>query len=252
MFHLSLGDQLLDRTGDILDRHAGIDAVLIVEVDGLDPQSSERALGDLANVLGAAVEDLLPVGPANLEPEFGGNHHLTTQGLERFAKELLVLETVYLRRVEERDATLGSSPNERGRLPAIGGGTIPVTQSHGTIADRRDFQATCSKFSLLHCSSAADTFWSSNTSPSLLTEQPGERQRCQLPRALLAHVDLCHHEGVGHLVAANDGVETNSAQHDRGRVDEPPRRREDLCVFVVHPATPDDLHLLTLAPAPAH
>jgi hypothetical protein len=32
MFHLALADRLLDRTNDILDRHVGIDAMLITFV----------------------------------------------------------------------------------------------------------------------------------------------------------------------------------------------------------------------------
>ena len=67
-----------------------------------------------------------------------------------------------------------------------------------------------------------------------------------------AHVHLRHGERVGDLVAADDGVETNPAQHDRRRVDDPRGRLEDLGVLVVDPAAPDDLDLLSLAPAPAH
>jgi hypothetical protein len=33
---LSLGDQLFDGAGDVFDRDVGVDAVLVVEVDGLD------------------------------------------------------------------------------------------------------------------------------------------------------------------------------------------------------------------------
>ena len=52
----------------------------------------------------------------------------------------------------------------------------------------------------------------------LLTEQLGERQRAEFPRAVLLHVDLRDHEGVSHLIAADDGVQTDPIQHNaRGR-----------------------------------
>ncbi len=39
MFHLALADQLLDRTGDILDRHVRIDAMLIEKIDHIGFQA---------------------------------------------------------------------------------------------------------------------------------------------------------------------------------------------------------------------
>ena len=49
-------DQLLDRAGDILDRHVRIDAVLVEQVDAIGLQALERCLDDLLDVLGPAVE----------------------------------------------------------------------------------------------------------------------------------------------------------------------------------------------------
>ena len=40
-------DQLLHRPGHVLDRHVRVDAVLIEQVDGVDPEPLERGLGDL-------------------------------------------------------------------------------------------------------------------------------------------------------------------------------------------------------------
>src|SRR5207249_10622847 len=39
VLHLALLKQLLHRTGDVFDRHAGIDAVLIEQVDNVSPKS---------------------------------------------------------------------------------------------------------------------------------------------------------------------------------------------------------------------
>ena len=38
---LALGNQIADRARDILDRHIGIDPVLIIEVDMIGPQPLE-------------------------------------------------------------------------------------------------------------------------------------------------------------------------------------------------------------------
>src|SRR5581483_4566374 len=41
---LALLDQILDGPGDIFDGHIRIDAVLVIEIDRLDPQSRQRTL----------------------------------------------------------------------------------------------------------------------------------------------------------------------------------------------------------------
>src|SRR5436190_2828116 len=41
VLHLPLGDQLPNRAGDVLDRHALVDAVLVVEVDRIDAEPAE-------------------------------------------------------------------------------------------------------------------------------------------------------------------------------------------------------------------
>ena len=53
---LALLNQLLHRAGDVFDRHIRIDAVLIEEIDRIDLEPLERALGDLLDVLRPAVQ----------------------------------------------------------------------------------------------------------------------------------------------------------------------------------------------------
>ena len=89
---LAFLDQVLHRPRHLFDRHVRVDAVLVVEVDGLDPEPLERALGHLLDVLGPAVQaPLLPVG-TELVAELGGDHDLVPDGGQRFAHELLVRE----------------------------------------------------------------------------------------------------------------------------------------------------------------
>src|SRR2546427_857843 len=78
--------------------------MLIVEVDNIGPEPFQRALDALLDALGAAVLHLLPV--LDLDPEFGGDHHLSAHWRQRLADELFVgVRTVNLGGVEERDAT---------------------------------------------------------------------------------------------------------------------------------------------------
>jgi hypothetical protein len=61
-----------------------LDAVLVEQVNSIDAEPLERALGHLPDVLGSTVEStLLPVA-IDLEPELGGYHHLPTEGSQCF------------------------------------------------------------------------------------------------------------------------------------------------------------------------
>ncbi len=74
---LALLDQLLHRAGDILDRHVGIDAVLVEQIDDVGLQSLERGLGHLADALRPAVQAaLLARRGIDIEAEFGRDHDL--------------------------------------------------------------------------------------------------------------------------------------------------------------------------------
>jgi hypothetical protein len=58
-----------DRARDLLDRHVGIHAVLIEQIDPIRLEPLERRVGDLADVRRPAVQPrLLP--PSNLNPNF--------------------------------------------------------------------------------------------------------------------------------------------------------------------------------------
>src|SRR5262249_4797977 len=105
----------------------------------LNTQTPERPIGDLPNVLRAAVEDLLAVGAPELESELGGDHHLPAEGLERLSHDLFVLRAVDLGRVEERHAALRGCPNERDPLVLVGCGPVTMAQSHRAVTDGRHF-----------------------------------------------------------------------------------------------------------------
>jgi hypothetical protein len=80
--------------------------VLIEEVDRLDPEPSERGVGDLPDVPWGAVEAApqLRADRIDLEAELGGDRHLPAEWRERLAHALLIDEwAAHLRGVEEGD-----------------------------------------------------------------------------------------------------------------------------------------------------
>ncbi len=146
---LPLANQIRHGARDVFDRHVGVHAVLVVEVDRVHAQSLQRAFGDLLDVVGPAVQDLLPVG-THLEPEFRGDDDLAAERLQRLADDLLVDGAVNLRRIEECDASFGGCAYERDRLLRVGRGAVAVTETHRAVADGRDVQAAVAESALLH------------------------------------------------------------------------------------------------------
>src|SRR6266542_330869 len=150
---LALADQVLHGARDVLDRHVRIDAVLVKEVDRVDPESLERGLCDLLDVLGPAVEGA-PVCLAvegGLEAELGGEHNLAAEGRQRLAHELLVRERpVDLGGVEEGDDAIERGPNERDHLPLVRWRAVAKAHPHAAEPEGRDLQVALAESPLLH------------------------------------------------------------------------------------------------------
>ena len=96
------------RSRNFLDRHVGVNAVLVEQIDDIGPEALERRLGDFLDVLWPTIQPGLFAGVRiKLEAEFRGNHYLLTEGSESFAQEFFVGErAVDFRSIEEGDATV--------------------------------------------------------------------------------------------------------------------------------------------------
>jgi hypothetical protein len=89
---LALGDELGHRADGLLDRHLGVDAVLVVEVDRLDAEALQRRLAARADVLGVAADaENEPSSPRTL-PNFVASTTSSRRPGDRAADELLVGE----------------------------------------------------------------------------------------------------------------------------------------------------------------
>ena len=143
MLHLACGDQLLDRASDILDRHVGIDAVLIEQVDPVGTKAPEAGVRDRLDVLRAAVR-AAGAGAGlqvDIEAELGRDHHLVADRRERLPDQVLVGErTVGFGGVEQGDALLMRHSYELDHLLLVGRRPIGGGHAHATKAESRDFQ----------------------------------------------------------------------------------------------------------------
>ncbi len=145
-----MGNQVLYGAGNVLDRHVGIDAVLIEEVDRIHPQPLQRLLGDLADTFGPAIGRTRTAG-AEIEAEFRRDNDAFLERRERFADQFLVRErSVDLGGVEESNAAPDGGADQSDHLVPIRSGAAMIVQAHATEADSRDFKAAVSKFSFLH------------------------------------------------------------------------------------------------------
>lgn len=79
MAHLALRNQILNRSGNSFDRHVGVDAMLMEEINGVGAQSasatSRMRSGRLSRPL---------VGTPYFKAEVGGEDDLRAKGSDRF------------------------------------------------------------------------------------------------------------------------------------------------------------------------
>jgi hypothetical protein len=143
---LAFPDEVLHRAGNVLDGYVRIDAVLIEEIDAIGLQPLERGLGDLSDVFRAAIEaTLLARLRIEVEPEFGGDHHLLTERREGFADEFFVRErAIHFGGVKECDAALDGRSDQRDTLLFFDCRAVAKAQTHAAKPDGRDFQVAVS------------------------------------------------------------------------------------------------------------
>src|SRR5579885_165510 len=149
---LARSDQILDRAGDVFDRHLVIDAMLVEEIDGLDLEPLERSLRDLFDVLRPAVEAALRASlRIEIEAELGGDHHLPAERRERLAHQLLVrVGAVNFGGVEERHAALHRRTDQRNALLLVHRQAVGEAQAHAAQPECRNLRAVPAQFALLH------------------------------------------------------------------------------------------------------
>src|SRR5574337_1107925 len=148
---LAFGDEVPHGAGDILDRHAGIDAMLVEQVDAVGPQPFQGRLDDGADVLRPAVQSDDRAVLVKLEAKFAGNHHLVAHRLKRFADEKFVGEgAVAFGGIEERDAALEGGADHGDAVFAVGSSAEAKAQAHAAQPEGGYGEAGLAKLTCFH------------------------------------------------------------------------------------------------------
>src|SRR6266513_2349367 len=114
--YLALLDESLHRAHRLLDRHLGIDAVLVIQIDHLNSEALQARLAGAHHVLGPAVDVLLSLRGLHLA-ELGGDDDAVAPAAQRSSEQLLVVPpAVHVGRVEEIDALVEGVMDRRDRL----------------------------------------------------------------------------------------------------------------------------------------
>ena len=111
--------------------------MLVVEVDDVEPESTERSV-DRAGDLGGTEHATpgLALGRVDVLGELGGDHHPVCVRGQGFAEELLIdVRPVDLGGVEERDAEVDGPVQQRDHVLAIGHGAVAAGHGHAAQAD---------------------------------------------------------------------------------------------------------------------
>src|SRR6516165_55376 len=150
VLHLAFLNEVLDGSCNIFNRNLVIDAVLIEQIDDIGFQALERCLGGFLDVSGPAVQaGLLPV--LDFEAEFCGDLHKVAEWSECFADEFFIcVGAINFCCIEERDAKVHCSANERKALLLIYGRAVAEAQAHAAESNRRSFQIAFAEVAFLH------------------------------------------------------------------------------------------------------
>lgn len=136
--NLTLGDQIAHHARHIFNRHGGIDAALIEQLDVIGLQPLQRRLGHPADLRGLAV-DAATAGSGHrvdVKAKFGGNPHMMAERGQRRADNLLVRpKAVSLGNVKEHDAKIIGIADQGDAGNAFRCRIINTSQAHTAKAD---------------------------------------------------------------------------------------------------------------------
>src|SRR5262249_26575467 len=134
----------------LLDRHVGVDAMDVIEVDGVDPHALEARLAGDRHIVGLAVDAAaLPAWSANVA-ELAGNEELVALALDCLSDEFLVdAGRIGVGGVEHADSEVDAAMDGGDRLDVVG---HAIVGAHARAAepDRRYTQAL-SQLPIFHC-----------------------------------------------------------------------------------------------------
>ncbi len=153
MPHLAFGDQLAQSACNLLDRHIGIDPVLIEQVDTISLQAPERRLGHHADVLRPTVEPTAAFGGdgIDVEAELGRNHHPISHRGQGLADQFFIDErAVRLCRVEQRHPQIDRLADQGNHVRFVRRRAVEGAHAHAAQSKGRDLQAAAAECACFH------------------------------------------------------------------------------------------------------
>ena len=140
MQNFALVEEFFHGAGDFLNRHLRIDAVNVIQIDVIRPQTLQRSLERATQCLGARIQaDAFAV--LNIPTALGRQLDLIANGLERLADEFFILiDRVDLRRVEKVYAVLDRRAEKFNAFLLRRERRITLRQPHAAQSDRSDLQ----------------------------------------------------------------------------------------------------------------
>jgi hypothetical protein len=108
VLYLARLNQILHRSGHVFDRHVRVNTVLIEQINDISPESFERGIGDLLDVLGAAIQScLFACVRVEFETELGSDHHSVAERSKGLADQLFIRERRLVKIFMRRDHSIG-------------------------------------------------------------------------------------------------------------------------------------------------
>ncbi len=150
VLHLAGLHQIRHGADRILDRHRGVDAVLVVEVDDVKARALEARVAGLAHVVGPAVDALEAAVRVADVAELGGHHHPFGALAHGAADQLLVApDAVGVGGVEEIHPEVEGAVDRGERFRVVPPG-VEIRHSHAAEAEGEDFEPLGAELARLH------------------------------------------------------------------------------------------------------
>src|SRR6185437_4600410 len=109
---LALLDEVLDCPRHVFDRHIGIYAMLIKEIDHISPEAFKRSMGYFFDVLGTAIQARRLAIRADLPSELGSDYHFVAKRSQGFTHKFFIcVRSVDFGCIKESYAALEGVPN---------------------------------------------------------------------------------------------------------------------------------------------
>ncbi len=125
--------------------------MLVVEINGLDPQSFQAGFARSANIIRFAIDSaILRISGITDDAELRSQHNLVTFALNCAPHQFFIfIRAINVGCVEKSNSQIESAVN-RGDGFVVVASAVKLRHTHAAQAEGRDFETAASKFAKLH------------------------------------------------------------------------------------------------------